>query len=104
MGTRPDNIDTLLLQAPGFFDPKVVKSFTASDLEKSLNMYLGRMMFRRLSSINRGYYLGHSQYFYNNINYDANFHQDLKNVTLDEVKAVAKKYMITKNPVTVIVR
>jgi predicted Zn-dependent peptidase len=104
MGTRPANIDPLLLQVDGFFDPKVVESFTAFDLEKSLNMYLGRMMFRRLSSINRGYYLGHSQYFYNDINYDANFHTALKNVRLDDVKTVAKKYMIIQNPVTVIVR
>jgi len=104
MGTRPANIDTLLQQAPGFFDQKVVKSFTAFDLEKSLNMYLGRMLFRRLSSINRGYYLGYSQYFYNDINYDANFHRDLKKVTLEEVKTVAKKYMMIKNPVIVIVR
>jgi predicted Zn-dependent peptidase len=62
------------------------------------------MMFRRLSSINRGYYLGHSQYFYNEINYDANFHEALKIVTLEDVKTVAEKYMVIKNPVTVIVR
>ena len=104
MGTRPANIDTLLRQAPGFFDSKVIKSFTAFDLEKSLNMYLGRMMFRRLSSINRGYYLGHSEYFYNDINYDSNFHEALKNVTLEDVKRVAEKYMIIKNTVTVVVR
>jgi predicted Zn-dependent peptidase len=104
LGTRPANIDSLLLQVPGFFDQKVIESFTEFDLEKSLNMYLGRMMFRRLSSINRGYYLGHSQYFYNDINYDANFHEALKNVTLEDVKKVAEKYMVIKNPVTVIVR
>jgi len=104
LGTRPANIDPLLAQVPGFFDQKVVETFTEFDLEKSLNMYLGRMMFRRLSSINRGYYLGHSQYFYNDINYDAKFHEALKNVTLDQVKMVAQKYMIVNNPVTVIVR
>jgi predicted Zn-dependent peptidase len=104
LGTRPSNIEPLLPQIPGFFDQKVVESFTEFDLEKSLNMYLGRMMFRRLSSINRAYYLGHSQYFHDDIIYDANFHAELKNVTLDKVKTVAQKYMIVKNPVTVIVR
>jgi predicted Zn-dependent peptidase len=104
LGTRPANIEPLLPQIPGFFDQKVVESFTEYDLEKSLNMYLGRMMFRRLSSINRAYYLGHSQYFHDDIKYDANYHTDLKNVTLDKVKTVAQKYMIIKNPVTVIVR
>jgi predicted Zn-dependent peptidase len=93
-----------MAQIPGYFDQKVIESFTEKDLEKALNMYLGRMMFRRLSSINRAYYLGHSQYFHNDINYDANFHKALKNVTLADVKAVAKKYMVIKNPVTVIVR
>jgi predicted Zn-dependent peptidase len=104
LGTRPANIDPLLPQVPGFFDQKVVDTFTQFDLEKSLNMYLGRMMFRRLSSINRGYYLGHSQYFHDDINYDADFHETLKNVTLEDVKSVAEKYMIINNPVTVIVR
>jgi predicted Zn-dependent peptidase len=104
MGTRPENIDPLISQIPGFFDQKVVDSFTEYDLEKSINMYLGRMMFRRLSSINRAYYLGHSQYFHNDINYDADFHEALKNVTLADVKTVAQKYMVIKNPVTVVVR
>jgi predicted Zn-dependent peptidase len=104
MGTRPTNIDPILSQAPGFFDQNVMESFTELDLEKSLNMYLGRMMFRRLSSINRAYYLAHSQYFHDDINYDAKFHEALKNVSLTDVKAVAQKYMIIQNPVTVIVR
>jgi predicted Zn-dependent peptidase len=104
MGTRAANIDTLLPQIPGFFTEKVVEAFSENDLKKSLNMYLGRMMFRRLSSINRAYYLGHSQYFHNDINYDAEFHQALKNVSLENVQSVARKYMIIKNPVAVIVR
>jgi len=104
MGTRPENIDPLIPQIPGFFDQKTIDSFTEYDIEKSINMYLGRMMFRRLSSINRAYYLGHSQYFHNDINYDADFHEALKNVTLADVKTVAQKYMIIQNPVIVVVR
>ena len=104
MGTRPVNVDPLIAQFSGFFDQKVVESFKEYDLKKSLNMYLGRMMFRRLSSINRAYYLGHSQYFHDDISYDANFLNALKNVTLDDVKNIAQKYMIIKNPITVIVR
>jgi zinc protease len=61
LGTRPANIDPLLPQIPVFFDQTVIDSFKQFDLDKSLNMYLGRMMFRRLSSINKAYYLGHSQ-------------------------------------------
>ncbi|MCX6138348.1 MAG: insulinase family protein, partial [Ignavibacteriales bacterium] len=49
-GTRPKNVDTLVSQYPRFFQMGIVDSLTQSELERSVNMYLGRMMFRRLSS------------------------------------------------------
>ncbi len=104
LGTRPANIDPILEQSPGFFSQQTVGTFTDFDLEKSLNMYLGRMMFRRLSSINKAYYLGHSEYFHQNIMYDTEFLAKLKNVTLSDIQKVAEKYMMITNPVTVIVR
>ncbi len=104
LGTRPANIDPILEQSPGFFNQELVETFKDFDLQKSLNMYLGRMMFRRLSSINKGYYLGHSEYFHQNIMYDSEFLAKLKNVTLSDVQKVADKYMKITNPVTVIVR
>lgn len=104
MGTRPQNVDKLMPQYPGFFDPKLIEPVTADELEKSINMYLGRMMFRRLSSINQAYYLAHSLYFHGDIEYDMNFFNELKNVKLDDVKQAAKKYMRINNPVSVIVR
>jgi len=104
LGTRPVNIDPILEQSPGFFDQETVETFKDFDLQKSINMYLGRMMFRRLSSINKGYYLGHSEYFHQNIMYDSEFLSKLKNVTLSDVQKVAEKYMEITNPVMVIVR
>jgi len=104
MGTRPQNVDILLPQFPGFFKMKMLDSTTEDDLEKSVNMYLGRMMFRRLSSINQAYYLAHSLYFHGDITYDKKFLDKLKNVKLKDVKQAAKKYMKIKNPVTVVVR
>ena len=103
-GTRPQNVDVLVPQYPDFFNMSMLTDVTKADLEKSLNMYLGRMMFRRLSSINQGFYLGHSYYFHRDINYDSNFLNQLKNVTLEDVKKVAEKYMVIENPVSVIVR
>jgi len=103
-GTRPKNVDILVPQYPGFFDMKMLDDITEADLEKALNMYLGRMMFRRLSSINQGYYLGTSLYFHNDIQYDSNFLSQLKAVTLSDVLNAAKKYMIPGNPVSVIVK
>jgi len=104
MGTRPQNVDKLLPQFQEFFNPKMVESINDKELEKAINMYLGRMLFRRLSSINQGYYLAHSLYFNNDINYDSNFHNSLKNIKVDDVKKVADKYLKIENPVSVVIR
>ena len=103
-GTRTENVDKLIPQYPGFFELEIIDTLKQKDLEKSINMYLGRMMFRRLSSINQAYYLAHSLYFHGDIDYDRKFFEQLKNVKLDDVKRVAEKYMHIENPVTVIVR
>jgi len=104
MGTRPENTNKIIPQFPKYFTTKFLSKITEKDLRKSVNMYLGRMMFRRLSSVNQAYYLGHSYYFYNDINYDKNFLQNLKNVNLDDVKRLAKKYLNVKYPIEVFVR
>jgi predicted Zn-dependent peptidase len=103
-GTRPQNVAKLIPQYPRFFQISTLDSLTQADLEKSVNMYLGRMMFRRLSSINQAYYLGYSAYFFNDFTSDARFLERLRNVTLTEVKDAAKRYMQVTNPQTVIVR
>jgi predicted Zn-dependent peptidase len=103
-GTRPQNVDKLVPQYPGFFGMKLVDTLTQNIVEKSINMYLGRMMFRRLSSINQAFYLGSSEYFFHDYNHDKNFLEALKNVKLADVKAVAKKYMEINNPMILIAR
>ena len=104
MGTRPENVDKLIPQFPDFFTTDYTKSFTEEDLVKSVNMYLGRMMFRRLSSINQAYYLAHSYYFDNNINADSEELNKLKNVTFKNVQSVAAKYLKVTNPIEVIIK
>lgn len=104
MGTRPQNVDKLLPQYPGFFDPKRLSDLSAEELEKTVNMYLGRMMFRRLSSINQAYYLGNSYYFYGDVEHDEDFLQELKTVSVAEVQRAANKYIKAENPVQVVVR
>ena len=104
MGTRPQNVDNLLPQFPEFFDSKMVASINDAELEKAINMYLGRMMFRRLSSINQAFYLAQSLYFNGDINYDQTFHNQLKNVKMADVKNVAQKYMKIENPVSIVIR
>jgi len=103
-GTRPQNVDKLVPQYPAFFGKKVIDTLTQSTLEKSIAMYLGKMMFRRLSSINQAFYLGSSEYFYQDFNHDKQFLEAIKNVKLADVKAVAEKYMVVKNPITLIIK
>ena len=103
-GTRPQNVDHLLSEYPKFFQQKILDSISAEDLEKSINMYLGRLMFRRLSSINRAYYLAHSLYFQGEIRHDEIFINDLKHVNLADVKRAAKQYLKVENPIEVVAR
>ncbi len=103
-GTRPKNVDTLLLQYPGFFKRSAVDNVKQEQLEKSINMYLGRIMFRRLSSINQAFYLGSSEYLNHEYTYDKSFLEKLKNVKLADVVNAAHKYLTVKNPVSVVIR
>lgn len=101
--TQPKNVEKLAPQFPDLFNPEFADGITEDDLEKTVNMYLGKMMFRRLSSINQAYYLAHSYYFDGNIESDKNGLDALKNVKLDDVKKVAKKYLKIENPVEIII-
>jgi zinc protease len=103
-GTRPQNVDKLLKQYPKFFKKSILNNITSASLQKSINMYLGRMMFRRLSSINQAYYLGYSYYFHEDINYDKSFLDDLQNVSINDLMSVADKYLNINNPISVVVR
>ena len=103
-GTRPQNVDKLLKQYPKFFKKSILNNITFESLQKSVNMYLGRMMFRRLSSINQAYYLGYSYYFHQDINYDKSFLEDLKNVSINDVMLVADKYLNVTNPISIVIR
>jgi len=104
LGTMPQNVSKLIDLFPGLFNVSVADSFTEKELQKTINMYIGRMMFRRLSSINQAYYLAHSFYFDGDINSDGQFLDKLKHVTLQGVKSVAKKYLKIKNRVLIIVK
>ena len=104
MGTRTKNVDKIVPEFPGFFNTKNINKLTEKELNKLVNMYLGRMKFRRLSSINRAYYFAHSLYFHKDINSDSKFFSKLKKITVEDIKKVAKKYMVAKNPISIIIR
>ena len=103
LGTRPQNTDILKPQFPQLMSTSVLGELTESNIQKTINMYLGRMMFRRLSSINQAYYLGTSLFFENDMNHDQQFLDALKQVTLSDVNRIAEKYLIAENPISIIV-
>ncbi|MFC1744012.1 M16 family metallopeptidase [Candidatus Riflebacteria bacterium] len=103
LGSRPENIKTLKTQLPGFFKAELLADIKEQELKKAINMYLGRMQFRRLSSINQAYYLSHSLYFHGDINADNLFLDRLKKVSLADVLKMAHKYLKPENPISVVV-
>jgi len=104
LGTRPQNADVLLPQFESLMSKKTLGELTEDEVEKAINMYLGRMMFRRLSSINQAYYLGTSLFFEGNMNHDEAFLNALKAVTLEDVNRVADKYLSADNQISIVVR
>lgn len=101
--TQPKNVEKLIPQFAGLFNSEFINSKTEADIEKTVNMYLGKMMFRRLSSINQAYYLGHSYYYNGKISSDDERLAEIKNVKLDDVKRVADKYMTIENPIEIVI-
>lgn len=104
LGTRPQNTDVLIPQFPGLMSQTTVADLSQTDVTRAINMYLGRMTFRRLSSINQAYYLGTSEFFHGDMLYDEAQLEALRNVTLEEVKRVAEKYLQTENEILIVVR
>ncbi|MBK7104734.1 MAG: insulinase family protein [Ignavibacteriae bacterium] len=104
LGTRPENVEKLIPQLSNFFTEKYLGKITQDEIDKSVNMYLGKVMFRRLSSINQAYYLAHSKYFHNDIFYDSKSIESLKNVKVENINEVVKKYLKVENPIKIIVK
>jgi len=99
--SQPSNVSQLENQFDKLISPKFAEKITQDNLDKTINKYLGKMMFRRLSSINQAYYLAHSYYFDGDISTDKADLQAFKSVVLTDVKRVAKKYLKNKNAVRI---
>ncbi len=104
MGSRKENVEKLVKQFSQKFSTKYLGKITSEEITKRLNMYLGRMLFRRLSSINQGFYLCKSYYFSQDFKADETFLNQLKHVTSKDVKNVAEKYLNVENPIYIIVK
>ncbi|MCF7806933.1 MAG: insulinase family protein [Candidatus Marinimicrobia bacterium] len=104
LGTRPQNADVLIPQFPTLMSKETVADITENDVTRAINMYLGRMTFRRLSSINQAYYLGTSEFFHGDMLYDETQLKALRDVRLEDVKRIAGKYLQAENEISIVVR
>lgn len=101
--TQPSNVKKLVPQFEGLFNPEFADTKTKDDLERTVNMYLGKMMFRRLSSINQAYYLAYSYYFDGDIASDKKNLEAIKNVKLEDLRRVASKYLRAENSIKIVI-
>ena len=62
------------------------------------------MSLMSLSSVNQAYYLAHSYYFDKDMSYDNRILEQLKKVSVTDVKMVAEKYLNPEKTITVIIR
>jgi len=104
MGTRPENIATLIPQMETIFSADYLGDIDQENLDRMINKHLGRMSFQRLSSANQGYYAAHSLYFFGNIDYDRDRLAALATVTVADVQRVAREYLQAENPWQIVVR
>lgn len=102
--TRKMNVENLAPQLPAFFDPAYISQVTQDELNTVVNQYLGRMMFRRLSSINQGYYRCVDLYFHDDPDYAQKGFEALKTVSLEQVMRAAQTYLVPKHTATIIMR
>lgn len=104
MGTRPENIATLLPQMEMLFSADYLdEAINQDNVGLLINKHLGRMSFQRLSSVNQGYYAAHSLYFFESVDYDSDLLERLAAVTVADVRRVAGEYLQQENPWRIVV-
>jgi zinc protease len=103
MGTRPQNyqvaLDGILEEMRKIKEEEV----TPDELEKAKNGIWGSMLFYRLSRISQAYYMGVNEFRGVGYDYDDKYIDNLRKVTIDQVKQVAEKYLNTDNYVLAVV-
>ncbi len=102
MGTRAQNlneaVDGILDQIESF----AKADFPEKEIEKTINSLIGRYAMRRISGINRAYFLGLSEFQGRGYNYDLDFINKLKTIQEDQIRKVARKYFDASKIILVI--
>ena len=104
MGTKQENlenaIDGILDQIDSFSD----SDFLEKEVEKTINSLIGRNAMRRISGINRAYFLGLSEFQGRGYGSELNFINRLRAVDVGQIKKVARKYFDTSKIILVIAK
>jgi zinc protease len=103
IGTRPQNyqvaLDGILAEMQKIKEEEV----SLEELEKAKNGIWGSMLFYRLSRVNQAYFMSVNEFKEVGYDYDDKFVQHIRQVTADQVKQAAEKYLDTENYVLAVV-
>lgn len=103
MGTRPQNYQVAL---DGILEEmKKIKAgnVTEAELEKAKNGIWGSMLMYRLSRVNQAFYMCVNEFKGVGYDYDDKYVENLRKVTVDQVKQSTEKYLNTDNYVLSVV-
>ena len=103
IGTRPQNYDVALKGILAEMERMKEEEVSPEELEKAKNGIWGRLLFYRLSRVNQAYYMSVNEFKEVGYDYDDKYIKRIRQVTIDQVKQVAEKYLDTENYVLAVV-
>jgi len=103
IGTRPQNYQVALDGILAEMQKMKEELVSPEELEKAKNGIWGGMLFYRLSRVNQAYYMSVNEFKEVGYDYDDKYIRNIRQVTADQVKQVAEKYLDTENYVLAVV-
>ncbi len=104
MGTRPENLENAVAGINEEIGNLAGSEISDREMKKTVNSIVGRSVMRRISGINRAYFIGLSEFQGRGVDEDLQLIQSVKNVTVEQVKKAAARYLQTEPAITVIAR
>ncbi len=104
MGTRPENLEKAISGINEEIGNLTGSEIEAREVQKTINSIVGRSVMRRVSGINRAYFIGLSEFQGKGVDEDLQLIQSVKNVTVEQVKKAAAKYLRAEPAIVVAAR
>jgi predicted Zn-dependent peptidase len=103
MATRPENLEEAEAGMRSYLLGNGLEA-TTKEVETAISGYLSRMRMRRITSMGQAFNLGRDLFLKSGIDYSEREAAGLASITAQDVKRVAKQYLIDAPMVTVIAR